>query len=461
MEGTESSYSNILPFSEINTRKAVVTLANAGFAINSIIGFTQFSESKIYRILRRFTDIKDIADFPRSGRPVLYQETFKLKLIGFYCQTQPFSNKGRWSFRWAAVHLAAHPKQLNAAPAKSTIHRIMKENSLKPHQSRYFLNITDPDFFPKMDHLIKLYNNPPKNLHFFDECPGIQILKRLLPNLQTDETKKQLKEFEYIRNGTTNVLAFFDYKTGKVFADCRPDHKTDTFIDIFERHVKSCPENEKIHYVMDNLSTHRGAAFCKTVAELSEIPCPPDNKLDTLEKRVTWLSSANKRIVIHFTPYHGSWLNLVEFWFGILNKKVLNESYGSAKELKESFESFLNDWNTLFAHPFRWSYDGKGLPEKAVDRFTKTLKQAAHQIVISSLTKQLRLMLNLLKDYTLEISSKYWSNLYAAFRFNKVVLKESIENEKGPKKKKNAIAALNSLSSALENWASQLLPKTA
>ena len=398
------------------------------------------------------SDTGDIASLPRSGRPAIYSETFKLELIGFYCQTQPFGGAGRWTLRWAAVYLAAHPECLNAAPSKSSIHRILNENDLKPHQSRYFLHITDPNFFPKMEHLINLYNNPPKNLFFFDECPGIQILKRMLPDLRTDEMKKRLEEFEYIRNGTMNVLAFFNYKTGKVFAECKSDHKTDTFIEIFERHVASCPNQEPIHYVMDNLSTHRGYSFCKTVAELSNVACPSEDELNNLEKRVQWLRSEDKRIVIHFTPYHGSWLNLVEFWFGIMNKKVLNESYGSGEELLKSFESFLEDWNTLFAHPFRWSYDGKGLQIKAVARFTKILNQSASKIEISSLTKQLKLMFNLLNDYVLEIPIEYWKNLFDTFQTNEAILRKSILNERGPKKKENADSALNSLLSLLEKW---------
>lgn len=60
-------------------------------------------------------------------------------------------------------------------------------------------------------------------------------------------------------------------------------------------------------HVMDNLSTHRGYQFCETVATLSNVSCPPQEELNNLEKRVVWLKSENKRIVIHFTPYHGSW----------------------------------------------------------------------------------------------------------------------------------------------------------
>lgn len=403
----------------------------------------------------------DIVNSTRSGRPAIYSETFKLELIGFYCQTQPFPNAGRWTLRWAAVYLAAHPECLSATPGKSTIHRILKGNSLKPHQSRYFLHITDPNFFPKMEHLIKLYNNPPQNLFFFDECPGIQILKRLLPDLRTDEMKKRLEEFEYIRNGTMNVLAFFNYKTGKVFAECQADHKTDTFIEVFKRHVASCPDQEPIHYVMDNLSTHRGYPFCKTVAELSNVTCPKENEIDNLEKRVQWLTSEDKRIVIHFTPYHGSWLNLVEFWFGIMTKKVLNESYGSGKELLESFETFLEDWNTLFAHPFRWSYDGKGLHKKAVDRFTKILNQSASKIEISSLTKQLKLMFNLLKDYVSEIPIEYWEILFEALQTNEEILRKIILNEKGTRKKENADNSLNALLLSLEKWLHQNMLQTA
>jgi hypothetical protein len=214
-----------------------VVLKTAGFTICAIADFTQFSRSKVTRILRQQIETGGVAVLPRSGRPALYKETFKLELIGFYCQTQPFSNSGRWSLRWAAIYLAAHREILNATPSKSSIHRVLKGNSLKPHQSRYFLHITDPDFFPKMNHLLRLYDNPPQNLFFFDECPGIQILKRLLPDLRTDEMKIRLEEFEYIRNGTMNVLAFLDYKTGKVFAECQADHKTETFINVFKRHV--------------------------------------------------------------------------------------------------------------------------------------------------------------------------------------------------------------------------------
>ena len=212
---------------------------------------------------------------------------------------------------------------------------------------------------------------------------------------------------------------------------------------------------------MDNLSTHRGYPFCKAIAEISNVDCPSEKELNNLEKRVEWLQSTDKRIVIHFTPYHGSWLNLVEFWFGIMNKKVLNESYGSAEELKESFEAFLEEWDTLLAHPFRWSYDGKGLHKKAVNRFTEILKQVASELEISTLTKQLQLMANLFDSYFDEVPEKNWKKLFDVLQSQETTLRNSIMNEDGPLKKENAKNALNSLLSIFEDYISQNMRKIA
>jgi hypothetical protein len=212
---------------------------------------------------------------------------------------------------------------------------------------------------------------------------------------------------------------------------------------------------------MDNLSTHRGYPFCKAVAELSGVRCPSENKLDSLEKRVAWLMSTDKRIVIHFTPYHGSWLNLVEFWFGIMNKKVFNESYGLADELMKSFEAFLEEWNTILAHPFRWSYTGKGLHEKAIKRFTDMLTQSADKLETSSLTKQLRLMYNLFEQYFSKVKMQHWEKLQNVLRSQEVTLRNIIEGEKGPLKRTNAEDALNLFLLTIEDYLCQNPQKSA
>jgi transposase len=432
-------------------RNAMVSLADSRVEVKAIAFAVERSVSTVRRWIRRSQTTGELHDLPRSGRPALYSEQAKLRLVAFYCQTQPLPDCGRWSLRWAARHLEQDPQRVDASPSKSTLHRILKGNRLKPHQSRYFLHITDPDFFPKMEHLVALYANPPRHLFFFDECPGIQVLKRLTPDLQTDAMKRRLEEFEYIRNGTLDVFAFLRHANGKVVLECHADHTTETFLGVFRRHVDRFPKAEPLHYVMDNLSSHLGYPFCQLVAQLSGTECPAERELRTQAMRAQWLRRQDKRIVIHFTPYHGSWLNLVEIWFGIMGAKVLHESYGGPEQLKATLEAFEQEWNLLLAHPFRWTYDGKGLHEKAVNRFTVMLRRSATQMELRILTKLMMLMTNLLNDanYFSEIPEQSWRQLAASLSSQSENIVALIQREQGPKRKEKAQEAAAALAFAL------------
>ena len=428
---------------KVNIRQGILVLIAAGLERKAVAAFMGCSVYTVGRWIRRGFQADGPGDLQRSGHPVIYTEEVALMVVAFYCQTRPLPGCGRWTLRWAAAHLAAHPGQVKACPGRSTIHRILRNSSLKPHLSIYFLQITDPDFFSKMDHLLALYKDPPSNLYFFDECPGIQILKRLVPDLQTNEMKKRLEEFEYIRNGTMDVLAFLNHADGKVYAECHSNHETATFLDVFRRHVSRAPASKPLHYVMDNLACHRGYAFCELVAGLSDVECPSEKEIDSPDKRAAWLQSRNKRIIIHYTPYHGSWLNMVEIWFGIMGRKVLGESFDSADALKAAFEVFVEQhWNGLLAHPFNWKYDGSGLHEKAVKRFTKLLVDSAVNIDVRILIKMLTLMINLLADYYHEVPESTWSQLAEAIALNEEHLSDRIGQDDRPKRKWKAENAL-------------------
>ena len=172
----------------------------------------------------------------------------------------------------------------------------------------------------------------------------------------------------------------------------------------------------------------------------------------TTDKLVEWLAREDKRIVIHYTPYHGSWLNWIEFWFGIMGRKVLGESFGSPDALKTALEAFAVDWNTLLAHPFQWSYDGSGLHEKAVRRFTKMLSGSAAQMELRILTKQMMLLTNLLRDYFSEVSRESWEQFSAALCAQSESLAELFQSEEGPVRKLKAQQAFNNLTAALRDY---------
>jgi len=426
---------------KVSCRKATIILSDSGISNTAIADFLNCSTPTVRRWIHFSAEIDYLTDRPRSGRKVIYTPETHLRLTAFYCQTRPLSNCGRWTLRWAEVYLKMHSERINAAPSKSTIHRALRNNKLKPHLSHYFLHITDPDFFPKMEHLLALYANPPRFLFFFDECPGIQILKRLVPDLQTEQMKKRLEEFDYIRNGTMDVFAFLNHANGRIYAECHGDHTIETFLEVFRHHVSKYDEAQTLHYVMDNLSSHCCYRFCEAVAEYSGIECPSEAELKTQLKRVEWLRSDSKRIIIHFTPYHGSWLNLVEFWFGIMGKKVLSESFHSPELFIAGFMSFVEVWNKLLAHPFNWSYDGTGLHEQAVKRFTEML-HGVEQLELRILTKELKLMVNLFNGYFEKISCERWQRLIETVSSLHEAISTIIQQENGPIRKERAEKAM-------------------
>ena len=429
-------------------RAQIVALHQSGIEKSAISTFVDCSNSTVYRWTSRVYGNK-LRDKERSGRPVTFDNDTQLRLIGFYCQTPPLAKCGRWSIRWADKHLKAYPEILGIPISCSSIQRLLKKHHLKPHLTKYFLQITDPDFFPKMEHLLELFNNQPDYLYFFDECPGIQILMRIAPDMTTERQQKWLNEFEYNRNGTLDVLAFLKAKTGKVFAECTFDHKSVTINRIFETHVNTQPSNVQLHYVMDNLSSHCNESFVNLIARLSDMECP---KLKTAKERREWLQSDQKRIVVHFTPFHGSWLNWVEIWFGILNQKCLKASFDSAESLIAAIYKFLDIWNSLLAHPFNWKYDGKGLHEKAVTRFIQVLSRDMGPVSIKFFKKQFLLINNLASTYRGKISNKIWVQLNELLQLKQDYLRNIIENDDKPRRRADTNEALNDLLEILSSF---------
>ncbi|MBU1900887.1 IS630 family transposase [Patescibacteria group bacterium] len=428
-------------------RYQIIALSRSGSSRNEISKLTGCAKATVIR----WSQGGNIYDGHRRGRPPIYKETTQLKTIAFYCQTTLLQSCGRWSLRTAGKYIEKNPDLAGLPTSHATIQRLLKKHNLKPHRSKYFLHITDPDFFLKMEPLIGLYLKPPEYLFCFDECPGIQVLQRLAPDLQTEEMKIRLEEFEYIRNGTIDVFAFLRVKTGNVFADCKANHTIGTLIEVFEKHLKKLPENETVHYIMDNLASHSSYELCKLVSKYSRIECPPEKELNKTVKRRQWLQSENKRIVLHYTPFHGSWLNMVEIWFGILNQKCLNESFNSPESMYKAVYDFTNLWNAFLAHPFKWNYDGKGLHQKAVARFIKLLENNIANMNVKFMTKQFLLMQNLVQTYRNKVEFDIWRKLHQTIKANFDQLNAIIIKNAGAKTIKNAQFALRNLFDSLSS----------
>lgn len=196
-----------------------------------------------------------------------------------------------------------------------------------------------------------------------DEMTGVQALEHKYPDKLPLPGQEAKMEFEYIRHGTTSLIGFFEVATGKIF----PPYLNETrgegdFCEAVRQVVESAPGKNWV-FVCDGLNTHKSEALVRYVAEACGIDADLGQKgktgiLKNLQSREGFLHDPSHRIRFVYTPKHCSWMNQIEIWFGIINRKLLKRrSYTSIEEMKESIRRFIEQYN-LTAHAFRWTYAG-------------------------------------------------------------------------------------------------------
>jgi transposase len=425
----------------LGVRARIAAFSWHGLPARVIATVTQTHVNTVRRWVDRVRGGAALTDQPRSGRPRRFAEATRLKTIAIYCQqAPPLPGVPRWSLRDAERYFDAHPKLLGSPISRATIHRILQEHALRPHRRRYYLQITDPAFFPKMELILQLYLDPPEHLFCFDECTCIQALQRLGPDLPAAAQRAVYEEFEYRRHGTCDLMAFLDPATGQIHAECTAKHDHHTLARVFRAHVQTLPGDAIIHYVMDNLSPHYHDGFCQTVADLSGVRYTP---LKTGPERRAWLQSTDKRIVVHFIPFHASWLNRIEVWFGILNSKCLRHGHFlSVDQLCEEILAFIQTWNECFAHPFSWSYTGEGLHAKVVRRFCRLLAIETDQMTTTFLKSQLLLMSNLADHDQDLIPPADWLRLQTTAAEKRTYIHHLIDTDPKPRRREQTQHAL-------------------
>jgi transposase len=376
---------------------------------------------------KRFQAGEGISDKSRSGRPLRIPSEVDQRLIAFYCQQNPLPGCSRWTIRWAQTYLDEHPEILQCSIGRSSIHNRLTSHALKPYQKKYFLQICDPHFFEKMEKILRVYAHSYKYLFCLDECTGLQALEHQAPRLPAQNDRPEYLEYEYIRHGTVSLLSVLQVSTGQVFTECIPDHTSSTLILSVIKHALQYDKSAELHYILDNYSSHSTEEFCLGIADLCDVVLP---ELKTVSERKQWLESTEKRIIFHFLPSHGSWLNLIEIWFCILQQKALkDESFRSALELEKRIINFTDTWNHHFAHPFQFKYTGEGLHEKVIYRFIKWLQMESPQLSDKFLGKQMELMHTLVTKYWSKPKNEAWKTLKATLLEKNHFIREVIGND--------------------------------
>jgi len=169
-----------------------------------------------------------------------------------------------------------------------------------------------------------------------DEKP-YQLLDEVREPIPMSPGKVRKEDSEYIRNGTCSIFVFGEPLTGWAYAHARP-HRTkldwaEEIRWLLEEKYKGVP---KILLVMDNLNTH-------VISSLYEaFPAPKARELA-------------KRLEIHYTPKHGSWLNVAQIFISVLSRQCLCPRIPDIEFLNHE----LNAWNLSHStshHPIKWHF---------------------------------------------------------------------------------------------------------
>jgi len=247
---------------------------------------------------------------------------------------------GRSLSLWTCAELArtAARDGIVESISPQTVQRILASCKLKPWRVHHWLSPKverDAAFASAVRNLADLYTRKlPLNERVLslDEKTSIQPRPRTHPTLPArPECVPVRVEHEYKRAGAINLLASFDTRSGEVISICRPRKRMVEFIELLEEIDRRTPASvTKVHLVCDNVITHRG----KLVR--------------------AWLA-AHPRFVVHHTPVHCSWMNQVEQWFSILQRKRLAAvNFVSLADLESKIAAFIAEWNEA-AHPFDWN----------------------------------------------------------------------------------------------------------
>ena len=219
--------------------------------------------------------------------------------------------------------------------SQSEVGRILRFNHLRPHKVRYWLNTKDPKFGEKAERICDLYMNLPAGavLYSVDEKP-IQVVGRKYP-AQVGPDGEIRQEYEYIRHGTCCLLAAFEVGTGRVVVRVVEHRTADATVSFLESLAQRHPPGD-VYVVWDNLNTHK----------------------DGLDKRWTKFNARHGlRFHFEYTPIHASWLNQVEVWFSIVEKRVLKYAdFAGVPEAEARLVGYAAYWNEHLAHPFRWTW---------------------------------------------------------------------------------------------------------
>lgn len=335
-------------------RAQILGRYSEGDTVSSIAAALHTNRPKVERCISKALELgvqAALKDLPGRGRRVSMTDEDKAWVVNLACQKPKDLGYAQelWTTRLLAKHVrkhgveAGHPQLQNLA--RGTVSKILSAHPVKPHKIQYYLERRDPHFEAKMIQVLHVYKDvevwrklglPSEVVGVLscDEKPGIQAIGNTAADLPPVPGQHATvgRDHEYERFGTLSLLAGIDLLNGEVLGLVRERHRSKEFIEFLELADQHYPSGARIRMVLDNHSAHIS------------------------KETRTSLKGKPNRFEFIFTPTHGSWLNLIESFFGKMAKTLLRGIRVTSKaELQARIELYLKEVNE---EPvvFKWKY---------------------------------------------------------------------------------------------------------
>jgi hypothetical protein len=336
-------------------RILIILWAGEGRTIAQTAKLLGCCEQTVLNWRKRFLDrrcegpVIALMDLPRSGRPPIYGARKRALVVATVCETLHEHKQPLSRFSISDLHRVVIEEEGLGNLSYGSLARILDENVLKPWRYTYWLFPRDPEFVSKACVTLDLYAGfwqgqrlgPDEFLLSSDE-KTIQVLKRCHPGLPAIPGYVQRVEFEYERLGTVAYHAAWDVFRGQVFGRVAPNTCIATFNQLIDLVMTQEPyqSSARTFWIVDGGCAHHPNTFPAR------------------------LKGMYPNAVAVSLPTHSSWLNQIEIYFSIVQRKVLTPmDVANAEILTERLLGF-QDYYQERAKPFSWKFTAADLKER-------------------------------------------------------------------------------------------------
>jgi len=336
-------------------RVLIILLADAGKTIVQTAQILGCCEQTVLNQRKRFLQWRSVGpvtallDLPRSGRPVTYGAKERAQVVAIVCETLETHQLPLSRFSITDLQRIVVKEVDLAQLSHASLGRMLKQNVLKPWQYRYWLFPRDPDFVTKACVVLDLYAGFWQGQRLgLDEYvlsadeKTVQILARCHPSLLASPGHHQRVEFEYERLGTVAYHAVWDVFRARIFGLVVPTTCIVTFNQLIDQVMTQAPyqNSARTFWIVDGGRAHHPNTFPARLQGLypNAVAVP--------------------------LPVHASWLNQIEIYFSIVQRKVLTPMEVTDQEMLTTRLLNFQDYYQETAKPFSWKFTTDDLKKR-------------------------------------------------------------------------------------------------